>query len=226
VKKVTIALLLTLGAVSLLGCRNQLQSKEEPLQPMQQSYQGVIPCADCEGIKVSLFLDQDGTFVLKQAYQGGKAKDSTFAEYGKWERTADQLVLTNTTGEKRYFKPLDNGLKMLDTQGQAIESSFNYQLASTELSLPTTPMALKGLFQHKDGNATFADCATGKILLVEKNITLNQGYRQYAKQQEQPVLLSLNGHYKVEAAQGKGIATKVLVPDNDIQFVSGRGCND
>ncbi|EPH2851035.1 hypothetical protein J7X69_001157 [Serratia marcescens] len=44
-KKITVALFLAAGALSLLGCNNHYQPKEQPLQPMPQSYQGVLPCA-------------------------------------------------------------------------------------------------------------------------------------------------------------------------------------
>lgn len=72
---------------------------------MQQSYQGVLPCADCSGLDTSLFLDSDGTFILKEVYLGTKDGDQTFAEYGKWARTADKLVLTNAQGEKTLLPP-------------------------------------------------------------------------------------------------------------------------
>ena len=76
-KKITIALFLAAGALSLLGCNNQYQPKEQPLQAMQQSYQGVLPCADCGGLDTSLFLDEDGTFVLQETYRDTKDGDQT-----------------------------------------------------------------------------------------------------------------------------------------------------
>ena len=81
-KKITIALFLAAGALSLLGCNNQYQPKEQSLQPMQQSYQGILPCADCSGLDTSLFLDEDGTFILQETYRGAKGGDRTFASYG------------------------------------------------------------------------------------------------------------------------------------------------
>ena len=71
----------------------------------------VLPCADCGGLDTALFPDEDGTFVLQETYRGTKDGDQTFADYGKWARTADKLVLTDSNGEKRYFRPVGKSPK-------------------------------------------------------------------------------------------------------------------
>lgn len=51
---------------ALFGCNNRSETQvlqptqTEELKPMQQSWRGVLPCADCEGIETSLFLQKDG----------------------------------------------------------------------------------------------------------------------------------------------------------------------
>ncbi|MCE9919399.1 copper resistance protein NlpE N-terminal domain-containing protein, partial [Hafnia paralvei] len=95
-KKLAISLFLAAGAMALFGCNARSQYVEQPLQPMAQSFQGVLPCADCQGMDTSLFLEKDGTFVLKEVYRGTRDGDQAFAEYGSWQRTADKLVLTGT----------------------------------------------------------------------------------------------------------------------------------
>jgi len=92
----------------LMGCHNRAEmqalepTQAEALKPMQQSWRGVLPCADCEGIETSLFLEKDGSWVMNQHYQGAKAP-SSFASYGTWARTADKLVLTDTAGREKEF---------------------------------------------------------------------------------------------------------------------------
>jgi copper homeostasis protein (lipoprotein) len=59
----------------------------EELKPMQQSWRGVLPCADCEGIETSLFLQKDGTWVMNQRYQGAKEPSSLpLMEHGRARR--------------------------------------------------------------------------------------------------------------------------------------------
>ena len=42
-------------------------------------------------------------------------------------RTADKLVLTDSNGEKRYFRPVGKSPEMLDRSGVPIESKLNYR---------------------------------------------------------------------------------------------------
>lgn len=52
---------------TLMGCNNRAEvdtlspAQAAELKPMPQSWRGVLPCADCEGIETSLFLEKDGT---------------------------------------------------------------------------------------------------------------------------------------------------------------------
>ena len=136
---------------------------------MPQSWRGVLPCADCEGIETSLFLEKDGTWVMNERYLGAREEPSSFASYGTWARTADKLVLTDSKGEKSYYRAKGDALEMLDREGNPIESQFNYTLEPAQSSLPMTPMTLRGMYFYMADAATFTDCATGKRFMVANN---------------------------------------------------------
>lgn len=223
-KKIIITAVLALGALSLFGCHTLAKNHEQPLQAMQQSYSGVVPCADCSAINTSLFMQQDGTYILQEAYQGTKNGDQAFASYGKWARTADKLVLTDSKGEKRYFHPEGENLVMLDTRGQPIESQFNYVLKPTKQDMPKTPMALTGMVQFSDDVATFSDCTTGKIFPVSANKTLEQGYLAARKKPNELVFVSMDGHFTVESSTEDGVMQKTVVADNKVKFDASKAC--
>ena len=134
---------------SLIGCNNRTEvdvlqpTRAAELKPMQQSWRGILPCADCEGIETSLFLEKDGTWVMNEHYQDARREPSSFASYGSWARTADKLVLTNSKGEKSYFRAKGDKLEMLDRNGSPIQSPLNYTLEPVKASLPTTPMPIR-----------------------------------------------------------------------------------
>lgn len=119
---------------ALIGCNNRAEvdalqpAQAAELKPMQQSWRGVLPCADCEGIETSLFLEKDGTWVMNERYQGVREEPSSFASYGTWARTADKLVLTDSNGEKSYYRAKGNALEMLDREGNPVASQLNYTL--------------------------------------------------------------------------------------------------
>ncbi len=213
-KKLAIGVLLMAGISGLIGCHTRSQVQEEPLKPMAQSYRGILPCADCGGIDTSLFLEKDGTFVLREQYQTTRAGNNTFASYGQWRRTADKLVLTDSAGEKRYFRPVDKGLEMLDQQGLPINSSLPRQLTATEQGLPDTPMSMKGMYRNLADAATFSDCATGKTFAVASNAVLERLYLRTTLSAGEPVLISFTAHFAVIPSMEEGQMVKAVVPNS------------
>jgi len=229
VKKITLALLFSLGALSLFGCHRAFHAHEQSLQPMEQSYRGLLPCADCSGIDTTLFLAEDGTYVLQEEYADtGKtaAEKRVFAGYGRWARTADKLVLTSPEGEKRYFRAREKSLEMLDRNGTPITSAFNYTLHSVTAPLPSTPMAMRGMFRQQAGKATFHDCATGQRYPVEQQGALAQAWGKLRGEDlaAEPVFLTLEGHYAIQQGPESDASQRVVVPDSAPQLHPGKQC--
>ncbi len=58
-----------------MGCNNRAEvdtlspAQAAELKPMPQSWRGVLPCADCEGIETSV-PRKDGTWVMNERYLG------------------------------------------------------------------------------------------------------------------------------------------------------------
>jgi len=229
VKKITLALLFSLGALSLFGCHRAFHAQEQALQPMEQSYRGLLPCADCSGIETTLFLAEDGTYVLQENYTGNEHADAqkrVFAGYGRWARTADKLVLTSREGEKRYFRAHEKSLEMLDRNGTPIASDFNYTLESVTAPLPVTPMAMRGMFRQQAGRATFHDCTTGRHYPVEQQGALAKAWGKLRGEDlaAEPVFMTLEGHYAIQQSPESDAPQRVVVPDSVPQLHPGKGC--
>lgn len=125
--------LLSLGA--LLGCHNRQNAQQPtPLEPMQQSYSGLLPCGPaCQDSESSLFLATDGSYVLEQRAGGESTLRS--AQYGKWARTADTLTLVAMNGEKQLFRPTDNGLDVISWRSMPADSQHTYHLTANSRKL-------------------------------------------------------------------------------------------
>mgnify|MGYP000906633875 CR=1 FL=1 len=229
-KKALLSALAVTSLFALFGCNNRSETQvlqptqNEELKPMQQSWRGVLPCADCEGIETSLFLQKDGTWVMNQRYQGAK-EPSSFASYGTWARTAEKLVLTDTTGDKTFFRAKGEGMEMLDREGNPIESQLNYTLAPVKAALPATPMAMRGMYFYMADAAIFTDCATGKRMPVANNAQLERDYLAARTENGQSVLLTLEAHFTMEANPDTGEKVKTLMADKEAKFIPGKGCN-
>lgn len=80
------------------------------------TYEGVLPCADCAGIKTEITLNKDSSFLKKTAYLG---KDSTvFEEKGiiKWDTDGKIVTLDDSS---RYFIGTNN-LSQLNADGSKV----------------------------------------------------------------------------------------------------------
>lgn len=89
------------------------------------TYEGIIPCADCEGIKTSLSLEDDKNYVLKTTYLGKKnATTNEVRGTYSWNKKGNTIVLSdNENGASHYFVG-ENHLTQLDLEGNEINGDL------------------------------------------------------------------------------------------------------
>lgn len=221
----TMGMLLTLpGCHHRAGAVALQPEKTAAFVPMQQSWRGVLPCADCEGIETSLFLEKDGTWIMNERYQGVRSEPSSFASYGVWARTADTLVLTDSKGEKAYYRAKGDKLEMMDREGKPIVSTLNYILEPVKASLPLTPMPMRGMYFYMADAAIFTDCASGKRVSVAHNAQLERAYSAVKGSDMKPVLLVADGHFTLEENPDTGENVKTLFVDKNAKFIPDKDC--
>lgn len=95
------------------------------------TYVGVLPCADCEGIEVTIVLDYEGNYTKKTRYLG-KESTSIPDETGvfTWNEEGNTITLTGITDESNQYFVGENQITQLDFEGNKITSQFasNYIL--------------------------------------------------------------------------------------------------
>jgi uncharacterized lipoprotein NlpE involved in copper resistance len=101
------------------------------------TFEGILPCADCMGIKTNLVFNDDSlSYFLTETYMGKNNPDSVFLRSGTFTRiTASDSISTllQLSAAKEspplYYKVIgDSILKKLDNQGQEILGNHNYLL--------------------------------------------------------------------------------------------------
>jgi heat shock protein HslJ len=100
-------------------------------------YQGVVPCADCQGIETRITLKSDGMFLRSLKYLG---KDpNAFFDQGNftWDASGSKITLTGENGETQIYQVGENVLFHLDKEGNRITGDLadNYKLMKN----PTDP---------------------------------------------------------------------------------------
>ena len=101
-------------------------------------YRGVLPCADCEGIQTTIYLNNDLSFRVKTKYLG--KSDSIYETSGEfsWNEKGNTIALTSTDKgqETRYFVG-EGLLTQLDKQGNKAtgENAIHYILSKSNYEI-------------------------------------------------------------------------------------------
>ena len=146
-----IVLSLGLASVLLVACNEKKEVANEPTTNTEDTtmvdenpdpahnaqnsldwageYNGVLPCADCEGIEYSVKLFDDNTFEVTSKYL---PSGDTSVEKGNimWHNDGTVVHLKNDNFDQKY-KVIENGIIHLDQNGNVIEGELEdlYHLA-------------------------------------------------------------------------------------------------
>lgn len=90
------------------------------------SYEGVLPCASCEGIQTLITLQADNRFIQETVYLGKDEKIFKLIGKAVWDEKGQKITLDDGT----QYLVGENQLIMLDTEGQRITGDLaaNYVL--------------------------------------------------------------------------------------------------
>ena len=77
-------------------------------------YRGVLPCADCEGIQETIYLNRNLTFLLKTKYMGKSDSVYIFTGSFSWNDPVNTIKLKGSDLHTEYFLVGENILTQLD----------------------------------------------------------------------------------------------------------------
>jgi len=95
------------------------------------TYKGILPCADCEGIKTEIELNSDKTYEIKETYLG-KGDGKPFESKGSFQFDSknSSIIELDKAGDSRKYFVAEGYLKALDMDGKEITGDLadKYQL--------------------------------------------------------------------------------------------------
>jgi len=110
------------------SCKTAQKAQSNPIQTKgensmnsvdwQGSYLGILPCADCEGIKTRIVLNKDLSYTLETMYMG--KDNNVFESRGKFEWVENGGIITLGETEKQMYLVGENKLIHLDKNGRKI----------------------------------------------------------------------------------------------------------
>lgn len=131
--RISIAALCATAALGLAGCNSPssgtapevapVQVQAQDLTPMQKAagvYAGELPCADCSGIRTTLYLRANGVYTRISEYVGR----DTFEDGGQW--TIDEKGVVTMTpavkgGQPSLARVEEGAVRLLNADGDAVE---------------------------------------------------------------------------------------------------------
>jgi copper homeostasis protein (lipoprotein) len=88
------------------------------------TYTGTISCLDCEGMVMTLNIQNDGTFELTTLHNGKKASPIFQAGTFSWDDTGNKIILA-TENESVQFQVGENVLFPLDKEGKRLAENYS-----------------------------------------------------------------------------------------------------
>lgn len=197
------------------------------------TYAGVLPCASCPGIRTRISFAPDGTFRRHRDYMEGQdGLGRAVGDYGRWALTpGNRLVLRNTEEDVTRFEiPGPDEIRMLDVNGQPIESELNYSLmAETDVPEEDGVLAMSGMYTYMADAAIFKPCnldRTIPVAMVERHADLEQEYMHRRSAPGAPLMVRIDARLEEQPAmEGEGTEETVVVTKLDEVF-EGRSCRN
>jgi heat shock protein HslJ len=87
------------------------------------TYRSVLSCADCQGIRKTIFLNMDGSYRLQVKYLGKQDSAREYAGNFSWNDKGSTITL-NESGQPLSFFVGENTLTQLDIHGSRIEGDL------------------------------------------------------------------------------------------------------
>lgn len=85
-------------------------------------YVGVTPCADCPGIKTTIYFKDDSTFIESLEYLD---REVSFSDTGTW-KVVNKIITVSYPSHKSYFRILsDSSIAILDGERHQIKGSLS-----------------------------------------------------------------------------------------------------
>jgi copper homeostasis protein (lipoprotein) len=195
-----------------------------PDLPVPRSWQGVLPCADCDGIRTTLTLEPDGSYHRTDAYLGKAPEpDTLFGGIGHWTlsegRTRIELL---GSGEGPVYLSVleDEELQVLDRSGDPIDSELEDRLRP--LPAPANPagrLRLQGAFTYMADAALLAECTGGSQFPVAMEggyLPLERAYTATSAPGA-PLVVRIQGTLESRPAmEGDGTERMVVVESHEI----------
>lgn len=199
------------------------------LAPFPATFVGLLPCADCAGIRYRIDFFEGGSYEQRMTYLRS-GHDESFYQFGRWTLSGDGRTLTLGGGADRALWSLQdhNMLHKLDLHGRRIDSKLPDELTRRRSANPMEPRGtVSGMFRSMADASRFRECRSG----LEWPVAMSDDYRAleraYLTQRDAPgteLMVSLEGRIEQRPKiEGRG-SEATLVVERFLRASPGATC--
>ncbi len=204
-------------SVSIISCSALSVSTNTDMHTAENAldydgiYRGVLPCADCPGIKYTVFINRNGTFRSVMDYLERDTKVESAGNY-TWDKAGRIITLKADKESPVKFFVGENSLTQLDADGERITGDLanNFILTKANYALLNKKWNLVEIF----GKPVDASQTPKKVAFIEFN---DQENRYFASAGCNSISGSFNilplGRLKL----GQGMSTMMACPDMTLE---------
>jgi copper homeostasis protein (lipoprotein) len=198
------------------------------LESLPARYSGVLPCADCTGIRFDIDLRPANVYFLRMTYLG-TSPERVYDDIGAWSLASDlrTIALRGARQSPMLFSITNaNALRRLDAEGQVIESELNYSVNRQPTYEPlVVEVPLRGMYSTAQEGAVMEECTSGLKLRLQgpQSLTVEQEFAKVRGGAARPALLAIEGTVQSSlSTDATSIAT--LTPSGAGKFWPGESC--
>jgi copper homeostasis protein (lipoprotein) len=202
----------------------------EPLAPLPATFVGLLPCADCPGIRYHLNLFPDHSYLLRTTYLERPSADR-MDDIGVWVWSSDggTLILRARTGSPQLLALQDGQtLRLLDGDARPLPSSVPSELRRTEAFQAFEPILnVVGRYLPEGAAGVFTECLTGQrwpIAADGDNAALASTYQKLKLKPDVPLVVQVHARLVSRPQGDGGGARPVLVVQRFANAWPGQGC--
>jgi heat shock protein HslJ len=192
------------------------------------TFAGDLPAASGPGVRYQLDLWPDQLFQLRRTWLG---RDDSQDMVGRWhvDPTRRALVLEGGESPAPQFEILGNGnLRLLDQQGQRIESALPYELTRSEAFAPfEAKLMLRGMFLYFADAARLTECRSGRnfpVAMEADIVALQRAYLEAQQLPQTPVLVTVEARIAARPKMEGGGTEASVVVDRFVAVHPGAAC--
>jgi copper homeostasis protein (lipoprotein) len=200
------------------------------LGALPATFIGMLPCADCMGIRYQINLLPGGAYMQRLTYLRSGHEDSYY-ELGAWSLSGDGHTLALDGGREGtvYWAVRDaRTLRKLDRDGQPIDSKLPSTLKRRASMEPMEPrVQLRGMFQYMADAARFRDCRSGlrwPVAMSDDYQALERAYNSGRTAPGSELLVAVDARIEQRPSMDRDGSEATLVVEKFLRAMPGEEC--